>query len=370
MWSSRPTCTRAPWPTITPCLFPADGTVSSESIAKRENGVVQTIGDWNIVLSPRRGYIAVPARGIVGVSSTMPRQDFVRWVRAARNPDKPAIAPYLQDAVAAHKNAHILIATDLDNLFDPTLLRQALQRTGEVSNESELNSLVNVLSGARGLTFTAQIGDATKAELRIDFAVPMADFVTPLKRVWPKALEAADFEVPEFKSADVKADGKSVVLTATVGDTSLRRILSLIRSPGDAVGSKDEAANGLRTPKEGATLAASLRYYKAVNSALDDLRGQGGRQEQGLYPLGNVLRDLCWPDREAHHSDVDPALVQYGASVSAKLARDGWFASRRQGPARSVRQLQVHDLRNLWSGTVCRPVGLGRRPECRDEHQC
>src|SRR5262245_52836648 len=117
-------------------LFPADGTVSSESIARRENGVVQTTGDWNIVLSPRRGYMAVPARGIVGVSSTMPRQEFVRWVRAARNPDKPAVAQYLQDAVAAHKDAHILIATDLDNLFDPTLLRQALQRTGEVPNDS------------------------------------------------------------------------------------------------------------------------------------------------------------------------------------------------------------------------------------------
>jgi hypothetical protein len=121
----------------------------------------------------------------------------------------------LQDAVAAHKSTHILIATDLDNLFDPTLLRQALQRTGEVSNDSELNSLVNVLTGARGLTFTAQIGDSTRSELRVDFAIPMADFVAPLKRVWPKALEAADFEVPEFKTAEVKADGKAVVLTTT-----------------------------------------------------------------------------------------------------------------------------------------------------------
>src|SRR5262245_12641406 len=31
-------------------LFPADGSVSSESIARRENGVVQSIGDTNIVL--------------------------------------------------------------------------------------------------------------------------------------------------------------------------------------------------------------------------------------------------------------------------------------------------------------------------------
>jgi hypothetical protein len=300
-------------------LFPADGSVSSESIAKRENGVVQAAGDWNIVLSPRRGYMAVPARGIVGVSSTMPRQDFVRWVRGARNPDKPGISQWLQDAVAAHKSAHILVATDMDNLFDPTLLRQALQRTGVVSNDAELNSLVNVLTGARGLTFTAQIGDATKAELRVEFAVPTADFVPALKRVWPKALEAADFDVPEFKTAEIKADGKAAVLTTSLSDSSLRLILSLIRAPGDAVGSNEDEASKLRTPKEGAVLAASLRYYKAVNSALDDLRAQGGAKGKDYARSATFFDTSASRIEKLTIQDVDPVLVQYGASVAAKL---------------------------------------------------
>src|SRR5262245_17654237 len=299
-------------------LFPADGTVSSESIARRENGVVQAAGDWNIVLSPRRGYLAVPARGIVGVSSTMPRQDFVRWVRAARNPDKPVISPWLQEAIAAHRTAHILIATDMDNLFDPTLLRQALQRTGVVSNESELNSLVNVLTGARGVTFTAQIGDATRAELRVDFSVPTADFVPALKRVWPKALEMADFEVPEFKTAEIKADGKAAILTTTLSDSSLRLILSLIRAPGDAVGTSEEA-NALRTPKEGAVLAASLRYYRAVNSALDDLRAQGGAKGKDYARSATFFDTSASRIEKLTIQDVDPVLVQYGVSVAAKL---------------------------------------------------
>ncbi|MBO0699595.1 MAG: hypothetical protein J2P46_14460, partial [Zavarzinella sp.] len=186
-------------------LFPAGGTVSSDSIARRENGVVQSIGNTNIVLSPRRGYMAVPARGIVGVSSTMPRQDFVRWVRAARQADQPAVSAYLRDAVAAHKDAHVLIAADLDNLFDPTRVRQALQRSGVVRDDAGATSLVNVLSGLRGLTFTAQVGGPTKAELRIDFSIPTADFVSTLKQIWPKALEAADFEIPEFKAAEPRA---------------------------------------------------------------------------------------------------------------------------------------------------------------------
>src|SRR5687767_10677626 len=39
-------------------LFPADGSVSAESIARRENGEVQTAGDATVVLSPHRGYMA------------------------------------------------------------------------------------------------------------------------------------------------------------------------------------------------------------------------------------------------------------------------------------------------------------------------
>jgi len=318
-------------------LFPVDGSVSSESIAKRENGVVQAAGDWNIVLSPHRGYMAVPARGVVGVSSTMPRQEFVRWVQSARNPDKPAISQWLQNAVAAHKSNHILIATDLDNLFDPTLLRQALQRTGVVASDAELNSLVNVLTGARGLTFTAQIGEATKAELRMEFAVPTADFVPTLKRVWPKALEAADFDVPEFKSAEIKVDGKVAVLTTSLSDSSLRLILSLIRAPGDAVGSKEEEASRLRTPKEGAVLAASLRYYKAVNSALDDLRAQGGAKGKDYARSATFFETSAARIEKLTIQNVDPVLVQYGVSVSAKLRAMG-------GSLRGLKvQLEAYD---------------------------
>ncbi|HKB04151.1 MAG TPA: hypothetical protein VKD90_18150 [Gemmataceae bacterium] len=300
-------------------LFPAAGSISSESIARRENGVVQSIGDTNIVLSPRRGYIAVPARGIVGVSSTMPRQEFVRWVRAARRADAPAVSAYLRDAVAAHKDAHVLIATDLDSLFDPTSVRQALQRSGEVTGDAAVTSLVNVLSGARGLTFTAQIAEKSKAELRVDFSIPMADFVAPLKRVWPKALESADFEIPEFKAAEPRADGRAVVLTADLSDTSLRRILSLVASPGDAVGSSDPAAGPIRTPKESAALAASLRYYRAVNLALDDLRAQGGAKGKDFVRSATFFDTSASRIERLPLQDVDPALIQYGASVAGRL---------------------------------------------------
>jgi hypothetical protein len=340
-------------------LFPADGSVSADSIARRENGVVQPAGDTNIVLSPQRGYMAVPARGIVGVSATMPRQDFVRWVRAARKADAPAVSPYVRDAVAAHRDAHVLIATDLDGLFDPTAVRQALQRSGTGPDEGGLTSLVNVLSGLRGLTLTARIGATTKAELRIDFSIPTAGFADALKRVWPRALEAADFEIPELKAADVRADGNAVVLAAELSDTSLRRILSLVASPGDAVGSGDPAAGPIKTPKEAAGLAASLRYYRAVNSALDDLRAQGGAKGKDYVRSATFFDTYARRIQKLPMPGVDPALVRYGASVAAKL---GAMAGSLRG---AKIQLDTYDSYKsaTWAGggpgLVIGPGGIG-----------
>jgi hypothetical protein len=298
-------------------LIPVDYSVNSDAIAKRENGVVQTVDDLTLVLSPRRGYFGFPSGGIVAVSGTMARQDFARWVRASRKPEKPAVSAYLQAAVAAHKDAHVLIATDLKDLFDPTRVRAALQASGAVPTDAEVTSLTTVLAGARGIVFTGQVGDRTAAAVHIEFSVPMADFLPAFRRLWPKVLERAGLEVDEFKAAEARADGRAVVLTAELSDTSLRRVLSLVAAPGDAVESKQGAP--VRTPKESAQLAASLRYYKAVNSALDDLKAQGGAKSKDYVRSATFFDTYAARIEKLPLTQVDPELVQYGASVGAKL---------------------------------------------------
>jgi hypothetical protein len=346
-------------------LIPTENTLNSEVIARRENGSVQTVGDLTLVSSPQRGYFGFPAAGIVGISSTMPRQDFARWVRSARKPEKPAISQYLQDAIAAHKDAHIVVAMDLQDALDPTATRTGLQRSAEVPKESELDSLVNVLVGARGLVLTAQVDDKTKTELRFEFSVPMEPFIPAVKRIWPKALEAAGMEISELKTAEPKADGKAVVFTAELTDTSLRRLLSVVSAPGDSL----EAENSTRisTPKDSAALAASLRYYRAVNSALDDLRAQG--DVKGLGDLKgrtdtitkNYVRSATLFDTYAARIEklplvnVDSTLVQYGTSVAAKLR--AMAASLRGAKV----QLEVYDSYKTTTWAASPGAYLGPR---------
>jgi hypothetical protein len=299
-------------------LIPVDNSVNSENLAKRENGVVQAMGDRTIALSPRRGYMGVPAAGILGISSTMPRQHFAHWYQSAQKPDKPVMPSYLQEAIAAHKDAHVLVAADLRDMIDPTAARLAVQQAGAASGDAALDSRVRVLTSARGLVFTAQIGGPTRATVRVEFGVPMADFLNQFRELWPKAMEQTGFEIPELKTAEAKADGKAVVMTAELSDTSLRRILSLVRSPGDAVASPDGGGN-IPDPKDAAGLAASLRYYRAVNQALDDLKAQGGAKGKDYARSAVFFDTYANKIHKLPIQDVDPALVQYGTSAAAKL---------------------------------------------------
>jgi hypothetical protein len=312
-------------------LLPLGSTVSPSAIATREAGTVQTADDLTLVLSPRRGYFGFPTPGILAVSGTMPRQEFARWVRSAKKPDKPAVSPYLQEAVAAHKDAHVLIATDLQDLFDPTAARTALMREGATATDRDLDYLVSVITGARGLVFTAKVEEKTSATLRIEFGVPVSGLLPTFSRLWPKVLTATGMEISEFAAAEMRADGKAVTMTtADLSDTSLRRILTLIAMPGAATPS--EGAEEIKTPKESAALAASLRYYRAVNAALDDLKAQGATGAPPTKPGTPLSTTTKAYVRSASYfeayaakiekltlTDVDPSLVAYGASVAAKL---------------------------------------------------
>jgi hypothetical protein len=82
-------------------LVPVTRAIDSQSLAKREEGSIQMVGDSVMVLSPRRGYIGFVGTEIIGISATMPRQDFVRRLRWARKPDKEVISTYLNEAVTA-----------------------------------------------------------------------------------------------------------------------------------------------------------------------------------------------------------------------------------------------------------------------------
>ncbi|MCS6897126.1 MAG: hypothetical protein NZM29_04060 [Nitrospira sp.] len=328
-------------------LVPMENAANSETIARRENGVVQTVDDLTLVLSPKRGYFGFPAAGIIGISANMTRQEFARWVRGARKPERPALSPFLQEAVAAHRDAHILIALDLQDALDPTAVRQGLQRSGVVRSETLLDSLVRVLSGLRGLIVTIRIDDRSPAEFRFEFGVPMEEFLTAMQGLWPPALTALGLDIDELKNARARADGKAIIVSTELSDRALRLLLSVVYAAGAESAADERTVPKITSAKESAMLAASLRYYRAVNAALDDLRASGDARSKDYNRSAALFDNFAARIEKLPIADVDPLLIQYGNSVAAKLRSMA-------GSLRGIKmQLEAYDSykSTTWAGS-------------------
>jgi hypothetical protein len=301
-------------------LVPVSNTINVDDIAKRENGVVQSVAQRSIVLSPQRGYIGMPVTGILGVSNTMPRQVYTRWFTNAQT-NKSTLTPYLQTASAKVAETDIVVAVDMLNMLDPTHVRIALIQAKASETDRGTDSLMRVISNIRGLTMSVKVGDTHDTEIRMDFDVTMSNFLTSMRKILPDVMYSSGFVIEELKTAEINADGRSLVIKTKLSDQSLRRILSLISTPGDAVGSSDGVTGMLRAPQQSAALAASLRYYRGVNRVIDDLRTRGA----SATTSSNYNRSALWFETAAGSIDklpildVNPELLQYGSAAANKM---------------------------------------------------
>ena len=299
-------------------LVPVNNALSSTDINNREGGTTQLMGDKTVVLSPKRGYVAMPAPGIVAVSSTLPRQEFSRWLTQPK-PEKPSISSYLQESVAAKSAAQILIAIDLGDIFDPQSLRLELLSGGIAKEEPALDSLVQAIMNIRGATISVQIADPSPVEIEINFKQLLDSQAKAFETLLPRIIQIAGLEISELSKASLTRGDKTFTLKTSFSDSSLRRMLSLVSSPADAAKSPD--GGNILTPKDSAVLASSMRYFRSVNSYLDDLRTRGTANMRA----GDYSGSATWYESFANKIDklpienVDPELLQYSASATSKL---------------------------------------------------
>lgn len=299
-------------------LVPVNNTLTSAEIAKREGGTSQLMGGKTVILSPRRGYVAIPTPGIVGVSSTVPRQEFARWVSQPQ-PTAPVMSKYLQEALASKSKAPIAIAVDMAEMFDPQTIRIELLRGGIAKDDPSLDSLVAAISNLIGLEVTVGIDDSFPVEIQLDFKQLLDSQAKALLPRLPKILDICGLDIPELSKSQIIRGDKIITLKTSLSDSSLRRMLSFVHAPSDAA--KSSEGGELLQAKDSAALSASMRYYRTVNTYLDDLRVRGGAN---VRP-NDYTTSAVWYETFANKIDklsienVDPELVQYGASTSSKL---------------------------------------------------
>jgi hypothetical protein len=165
----------------------------------------------------------------------------------------------------------------------------------------------------KGITLTVKADDDLQGELRLEFGAPpnaMASFGLALT---VEALEGAGLALDDLEKWNQSVDGNAMVMRGKFTEKGLRAllvpltptVLSSQASLADKVGSADPKAQ------------IAKRYFDSVTNMLDEL--QEGKNNKSLNRIWYLYKEYSRKIDEIPILDVDPELLQWGASISSTV---------------------------------------------------
>lgn len=300
-------------------------TFELEGLASREASSVQTISGHKAVWSQRRnGYFVelVPAvlgkLRVLGIVSPATRQDVVQWIDFASQTEAPVLRPYLAQA-ADPELGEVVIAMDLSNLFDPGMIEHRLRGSAHLLDQPELvEPLLGLFTTLEGIRLAVRADEKLTAEIQIDFGKEVGDLGPHVKPLFLEYVYDSGATLDELAESEVGVEETSVALTMEMSEDSLRRVLSLVTSPGPHAMSPGAEAPGQEPVSSRVDVAATRRYYQAVNRNLDDL-------QRAYRKARNYSHTHRWHENFAHRIEqlptagVDSDVVDYGLTTARHL---------------------------------------------------
>lgn len=324
--------------------------LSLETVARAVKGRTEQVAGRPIVASSR-GYFAELTSDVVGVmSANAPRQDFARWVRRAGSSSQPSLSPYLA-AAASENAADILVAVDTLDAPNPPVLRERLAANPILKGRSDdQRALYNLLVGLKGFRLAITVSQNTSAAMTFDFSSPTTPQAALLKPILIELLEDAGAAIDELKDAQVSLEPNSAVLSFTLTDAGLRRVMSLV--PQATMSYSRSAAQGSK--ENAADVAATRKYYRETNRLVADL-------QRANRTAKDYQKTAAWHDSFARRIEqlpvvgVDPEMLDYGAGVAQKLHM---LAASLRGTKVDLAALQAGAQYNVQVSPVYGPAGV------------
>ncbi len=290
-------------------------------LAIKEGGQVLTVADTPVVLTSRNSFIVELAPGFVGAMTPPNRKELARWMRLAMSDRDPVISPYLSNAMSAGRGAQIQLAVDLRDFIDPKAVEHWLKRSKKLQGtQTTFDPLVELVRGMKGIRFTARVQDNTTGIVSLDFAKSVEDRAGYLRDLFMESLDTLGMGIDEFRDCEVRteSEGRTVVLRAELADATLRQIMSLIQMPSVQMDPEETKSGTTASPGSKPDLAATTRYFNAVQQLLDDLRRKAKKAD-------DYNKTAHWHETyakkifELPRQGVDEEMLNYGNTVASQL---------------------------------------------------
>jgi hypothetical protein len=282
------------------------------ALAKSEAGTVDEMAGRLVVRSQRGAYFTSLGGQALAVAFPADRQYTARWLRQAAKADGPSLAPYLQKAAANAGDAVVVVALDLDEAVDAGVLRGRLAHSPTILRWKGVDTgvLAKFIAKVKGMTFTAAVADSITGTATVEFGADPNPFKGMVHSLFLELLADQGVAFPGVDQWKVTYTANSMTLTGPMTPQDLQRVLSLFAFPGSGPSEADGKADE-------PSVIPSKHYYEALNVILRNLSGM--RDSKDYDKTATWHEKAVAQIEQLSHRGVDPAAVQAGAEVAARL---------------------------------------------------
>ena len=281
-------------------------------LARREGGTIGDIDGHLVALSPRDVYYTTLPGAEFAAVYPADRQATARWIRYAKTSKTIDMSPYLKQQAGGAGDAMVVIALDLTDVIEPSILKIALSISPScVKNKvDKLDVLARIVAAVKGMTITVNATDKLTASVRIDFNNDPTLYKKSIHDLFLEMIEDQGLSIAGMDGWETTYTQSSMTLTGPLTTADLRRLVSLFAFPGTS-GEDAKGENDAPTP------GATKRYLDAVNVILTDV---SNRKDSPDY-----TKTATWHDKAAEQIEhmstrgVDPIAIQAGFESSKRL---------------------------------------------------
>jgi hypothetical protein len=305
-------------------LIEMDKVPSAEELAKAEGGHVDKVWDKPAAYSPINAYFVPMDAKVLASITPAERSEIARWVRQPAKPGGHVTSPYIKEVVAGLSDrTDVLMAIDLEGAWGvPTISRFLANNQFKEIPLSEVDKVAGLLGTLKGLTLDIRVDKDMTGRATILLDRDASALRASAKPLTIAVLNAAGMRLDDVRDWTFLISGKQVSAEGKLSRNGLRQLLGVVQSPIPAatVAAKPTGEAQVAGGAQGASdpAVASQRYFKAICASLDS-----------LAPGASAASTATWIRNTARRIDqlpilnVDPALVEWAATVSAKLKQAG-----------------------------------------------
>lgn len=288
-----------------------------ETVAWHEHTSIQQLGNHRVVGARHDAYFVELQPDVLAIRTPAFRQGTSRWLQTLQLAHVPPVSTYLSDA--AKSATHVLMALDLRDAFDPLHVRHRLEASESLAGSADaLDKLTHLLAGLQGIRLGITGGESVTATLTLDFSDDPSGIAAFLRPVLLETLGDLQAEIDELKDAGLAVERNSVEFRFAPGESSVRRMMSLVLSSGP--GSLDEVHEDRVSGRSGTGPREweSSRYFRAVSDVLDDLQ-RASRRATDYWRTATWHESFARKIELLNVSFVEPGLVEYGSRTTSRL---------------------------------------------------